>query len=89
MESILKADIFFFISSISIVIISIFILIALFYFIKVLRNFYKISNLLKNYAEDTESELRDMANHVRESPIFTFIFGRAKIKREPEKRSKE
>ena len=89
MESILKADLYFFITSISVVVISCFIIIALFYFIKILRNFYKISEMLKNYTQDANSELREMGNHVRQSPLFTFIFGKDKSKKESEKSSKK
>jgi len=89
MESILKSDVFFFITSISVVIITIVLIIAGFYFIKLLRNFYKISKILKTYAEDTETELRDMGEHIRNSPLFTFIFGREKNKTDPEKRSRK
>lgn len=54
-----------------------------------LRNFYKISSALRNYTEDTESELRDMGHHIRNSPLFNFIFGKEKTKKEPERRSKK
>ena len=89
MESILRSDIFFFITSISVIIISVFVLVALFYFIKMLRNFYKISATLRNLTDSTESELREMGQHVRQSPLFTFIFGKEKVKREPERSSKK
>ena len=89
MESILKADIFFFISSISVVIITLVLLVAGFYFIKIIRNFYKISNILKDYTENANKELRDMGDHVRNSPLFTFLFGKEKRKSEPEKHSKK
>lgn len=87
MESILKSDIFFFISSISVVVITLVLLVTGFYFIKILRNFYKISTILKNYAEDTNTELREMGDHIRQSRLFTFIFGKEKVKKEPTKRS--
>lgn len=89
MEPILKSDVFFFITSISVVIITIVLIVAGFYFIKLLRNFYRISKILKSYAEDTETELRDMGEHIRNSPLFTFIFGREKNKTDPEKRSRK
>lgn len=89
MESILKSDIFFFITSISVVIITLVILVASFYFIKMLRNFYKISNILKNYTEKTEGELKDIAQHVKQSPLFTFIFGKEKVKKESERYQKK
>jgi len=72
---------FFFITSISVITISIFILIALYYFIKMLRNFYKISATLKNYTKDTEKELKDLGGQIRQSPLFTFIFGKEKNKK--------
>lgn len=81
MESILRSDMFFFITSISVITISIFILIALYYFIKMLRNFYKISATLKNYTKDTEKELKDLGGQIRQSPLFTFIFGKEKNKK--------
>ncbi len=87
MESILRSDIFFFITSVSVIIITIFLIVALFYFIKILRNFYKISEILKNYVKDTENNLKDMGHHIRQSPLFTFMFGKEKIKKEPNKRS--
>ncbi len=82
MESFLKADIFFFISSISVIIITLIFLIAGIYFIKMIRNFYKISSSLRKYTKDTEEELRDLGSHIRQSPIFTFIFGKEKRKKD-------
>lgn len=89
MESVLKSDIFFFISSISIITISVFIVIALVYFIKIIRNFYKISKILKNYSESAEVGLRDLGEQIRKSPLFTFIFGKEKIKKETDFRGKK
>lgn len=89
MESILKSDIFFFITSISVVVITLVLLVAGFYFIKMLRNFYKISAILKDYTEDTNNEIKDIGHHIRNSPLFTFIFGKEKVKRESEKRPKK
>lgn len=89
MESLLRSDIFFFITSISVIIITVVLLIAGFYFIKILRNFYKISAILKNYTENTENEIREIGYHIRHSPLFTFFFGKEKVKREPERHSKK
>lgn len=89
MESILKSDIFFFITSISVVVITLVFLVAGFYFIKMMRNFYKISEILKNYTVNTENELKDMIGHIRQSRLFTFIFGKEKVKKDPEMNSKK
>jgi len=87
MESVLKSDIFFFISSICVVLITSVILIAGFYFIKIMINFYKISKILKKYAKDTEMELHELGNHIRQSKLFTFFFGKEKAKKDEEKYS--
>ena len=89
MESILKADIFFFISSVSVVIITLVFLVVGFYFIKIIRNFYKISNILKNYTESADRELRDIGEHVRNSSLFTFLFGKEKKIKPSEKNYKK
>jgi hypothetical protein len=81
MESIIKADIFFFISSIATIIITIVLLVAGFYFIKILRDFHKISSILRKMTENAEEGLSEMAEHVRQSPIFTFIFGKENKKK--------
>ncbi len=78
MESILKADIFFFVTTIAVVVLVLFFLVALFYFIKMVRNFYKISKILKNCAEDADSELRELGEQIRQSPLFVFLFGKEK-----------
>lgn len=84
MESIIKADIFFFISSIATIIITIVFLVAGFYFIKIIRNFYKISNILRNATENAEDGLKEMGEHVRQSPLFTFFFGKEKKSKKKE-----
>jgi MFS-type transporter involved in bile tolerance (Atg22 family) len=87
MESILKADIFFFITSIFVTIVAIITIIVGVYFILVIRNFYKISKILKGYAESTDASLRELGEQIRNSKLFTFLFGKEKTKREPEKHS--
>jgi hypothetical protein len=33
--------------------------------------------------------MKDLGHHVRQSPLFTFFFGKEKVKREPERNSKK
>ncbi len=86
MQSIMKADIFFFITSISIVLLTVIFIIIGFYVIKITKNFSDISEKLKQSVDSATDELKDMGEHVRQSPIFSFIFGRPKKtkKRNPE-----
>lgn len=89
MESILKSDIFFFITSIFVTIIGVVTIIAGIYFIKLIRNFYKISKIMRNYAEGTDAGLRELGIEIRNSKLFTFLFGKDKVKKEPEKNYKK
>lgn len=86
MESIVKADIFFFITSIFITIVALITIVAGVYFLMILRNFHKISKILRTYAEDADNNLRDLGEQIRQSKLFTFIFGKEKPRREPERR---
>ncbi len=81
-ESVIKADIFFVVTTIAVVLVALFFLVALFYFIRIVRNFYKISKILKNYADDANSELRELGEQIRQSPLFVFLFGQEKDKKE-------
>lgn len=57
--------------------------IAGYYIIRIVRNFSDISKVLKDTVDDAHGELRDMTEHVKNSSIFTFIFGkRSKRKKE-------
>jgi uncharacterized protein YoxC len=78
MEPLLKADIFFFITSVAVIICTIVFVIAGYYVIKTMKNISRISESLKNTVESAESELADMSAHVRDSALFTFIFGKRK-----------
>jgi len=78
MEPILKSEIFFFISSIFVAVFTVVFVIFGFYLIRTMKNFSEISDKLKDTVNSTEKELRDMSMHVRESPIFNFIFGKRK-----------
>lgn len=76
METILKSDIFFMITSVSVIIITIIIAIAGYYIIRIVKTFSEISKVLKDTVDEAHGELKDMTDHVKNSSIFTFIFGK-------------
>lgn len=78
MTSLIHADIFFFITSIAVVIGTLLGVIIGVYLIKTMRNFYKISETLRESVHDVDAEIRELAEQVRESTIFKFIFGTKK-----------
>jgi len=76
----LKSEIFFFISSISVVLITIILVIFGFYLIKTMRNFSQISEDLKKTVDGATSSLNEVGEHIKESSLFTFFFGRRRKK---------
>ncbi|MCE9517435.1 hypothetical protein K8Q96_00325 [Candidatus Nomurabacteria bacterium] len=81
MESIIKADIFFFITSISVVIVTVVIIIASYYIIGTLSNLRDISRSLKNAADTVEADMTEIRERVIESSLFSFVFGKKKKKK--------
>ena len=78
MESILKSEIFFFISSISVILITVILTIVGIYLIKMMRNFSKISDRLKETVDGATSSLSEVGENIKESPLFSFLFGKKK-----------
>lgn len=81
MESLMKSEIFFFVTTLSIVIVTTFFVIIGVYIIKIVKNFAHMSDALKKTVDDADNEIRGISEQVRESPIFSFIFGKKKRKK--------
>ena len=76
MEPIMKSEIFFFISSVSVIVITVILAIAGYYVIKTLQNLRDISETLKKAAHTAESDIEEIRERVTGSTLFTFIFGK-------------
>ncbi len=76
MASIIHADIFFFIASIFVAVMTAVFLVSGFYLVGALRNFRDISSTLKRGMENAEENLEETMHNIEESPIFRFFFGR-------------
>ncbi len=74
METLIHADIFFFIASIATIIFVILISIALFYLIGILKNVKNATNLLHGKIETASDNLEAMRRKISESLIFNLIF---------------
>lgn len=80
MEAILNSEIFFFITSIFVVILTIVLIVCGFYLIRIMRNFSHISDQLKKTVDGTVSSLEEVGDSIKESSIFNFFFGKKKRK---------
>ncbi|MDO8436273.1 MAG: hypothetical protein Q7S82_02730 [bacterium] len=74
MESLIKADIFFFISSLATVVLVILISILLFYLIKTSRNLYNLSEALKGDFKESEEFIAELKERLENNMIFQIFF---------------
>lgn len=81
METVMKADIFFFISSIESVVLTLLISIVLCYFIKAGRNLYHISEKLQDHFKESEEFVLDLKERLEGNIIFRLFFPPARNKR--------
>lgn len=93
MESLIKADIFFFISSVATVVLVILASILLFYLIKVGKNLHMLSEMLKGGFKESEEFVLDLKERLEDNLFFRLFFPpsrkrrRASIKKDDSKNS--
>ncbi len=81
MESLIKADIFFFISSVAIILLTILASIFMFYMIKAGKGLYKLSEALKSEFKESEEFINDLKDRLEDNLIFQFFFPPARRRR--------
>lgn len=81
METLIKADIFFFISSIASVVLAVLLSIALVYFIKAGKNLYLISEKLQNHFKESEEFILDLKEKLEGNMVFRLFFPPARNRR--------
>lgn len=70
----MKADIFFFISSIASVVLAVLLSVVLYYFIKAGKNLYHISEKLQDHFKESEEFVLDLKDRLEENMIFRLFF---------------
>ncbi len=74
METFMKADIFFFISSVATVVLGILLSILLVYLIKASRNLYKLSEALKDGYRESGEFIAELKERLEHNVIFRLFF---------------
>ncbi|MDO8512501.1 MAG: hypothetical protein Q7S57_04465 [bacterium] len=74
MDVLVKADIFFFISTVATVVLTILASVLLFYLIKAGKNFYKLSEALKGGFKESEEFVMDLKERLEENMVFRLFF---------------
>ena len=81
MDTLLQSQVFFFISSIGFVVLWIFIIILLFYLIRVTNTFSKIIDKVEKDVDSIGDTTKEMLEEVRDSTVFNFLFRKKKKRR--------
>lgn len=76
MNTLIHADIFFFITTIAVIVFTILSSIALYYLIGSLKNFKEITTDLKNAVNDASDDIAELKERVSESFIFNLFFAK-------------
>lgn len=74
MESLIKADIFFFISSVATMVLAILLAILLFYFIKAAKNLSMLSEKLKDGFKESEEFVIELKERLEDNLVFRLFF---------------
>ncbi|OGG52668.1 hypothetical protein A3H16_01100 [Candidatus Kaiserbacteria bacterium RIFCSPLOWO2_12_FULL_53_8] len=74
MESLLKADIFFFISSVATVVLAVLASVLLFYLIKAGKNLYALSEALKGGFKESEEFVAELRERLEQTLVFRIFF---------------
>jgi hypothetical protein len=80
METLAKADIFFFISSVATVVLALLASVLLFYLIKAGKNLYLLSETLKSNAKESEEYIAELRERLEDNFLFRFFFPPARRK---------
>lgn len=97
MDDVLKADIFFFITTIATIVLSVFLVIVFFYTIRILRDIKHISSAAKKESNIISEELSELRENIKKRgtklkyflSFFEKISGRnKKIKQKPKRKKK-
>ncbi|MEK7612426.1 MAG: hypothetical protein AAB407_03735 [Patescibacteria group bacterium] len=74
MDQLMKADIFFFISSIATVVLTALVSILLFYLIKAGKNLSELSEVLKGNIKESKEFIQDLKERLEDNIVFRLFF---------------
>lgn len=78
METLVKADIFFFITTIAVLILTTILAIAGYHLIKILKNFRDMSDTLKRAVDVAEEDMENIHDQITGSWLYSLLFKKKK-----------
>lgn len=88
MDTLVHADVFFFITTIAVIAITSFLVVALFYIVEILKNFRDISATLKQGVKGASDGVENLIKMIQDIPILKAIFGTQKKTRKSRTKEK-
>lgn len=89
METLVKADIFFFVTTIAVIILTIFLSICFYYLAGALRNLRDITQTLKEGVDRAEERVEEFIERIEDNAVFRFIFGNRRTTKKKKSKSTE
>ncbi|MEI8103492.1 MAG: hypothetical protein WCG84_01140 [Candidatus Moraniibacteriota bacterium] len=86
MQTLVHADIFFFIASIGFIVVTCLVAVGLVYMIVILRNVRSITEKVEAGIDTAEEEVKEFVSDLRESRVFQMLFGGRKHKKSETKK---
>ncbi len=74
METVFKADIFFFVTTIAVGLVAVFMIIALCYSIIMIRRLRMLIEKVETNVDDANVHVKELVDRIKESVIFAFLF---------------
>jgi hypothetical protein len=78
MQTLIHADMFFFISSIGFVLLWVLMAVALIYVIKLFRSVLRVTRIIERDVAAIGEDTKDLIRDLRKSRAFSFLFGTSK-----------
>jgi len=85
MDTLIQADIFFFISAVGTIILTILAAVALYYLIRILRDFSNISDTLKRGVDKASGHMDELVDMLMSNALFRFFFGKKRTRKNSKK----
>ncbi|MDQ5883356.1 MAG: hypothetical protein QG654_269 [Patescibacteria group bacterium] len=78
METLVQANIFFFITSLSVIAVSFFVILLVLKLRKLVGSLHLLVDKLKNTSDYVGEEAKDLVEDIKQSPVFRLLFPRRK-----------
>lgn len=78
MNTLIHADVFFFISSIGFIVLCGLLIVALIYVVGILKSVKHISRKLEDDVDDLSAEAKEFFGDIRQSMVYRMIFGKGR-----------